>query len=98
MLKYFHFKANIMTEIYCNKLQKTLPSLNKAPFPGPLGERIFQQISQEAWKMWLTHQTMLINEYRLNLLDPDARSFLNTEMEKFLFGEGSTTPAGFTKI
>ncbi len=83
-------------EIFCSKLKQTTEGLNAAPFPGPLGERIFANVSKVAWRMWLEHQTMLINEYRLNLLDPKAREFLQDEMEKFFFGDGSAKPAGFS--
>ena len=65
------------------------------PYPGELGKRIFDNVSQEAWQMWLKHQTMLINEYRLSPLDPKSRSFLESEMEKFFFGEGSARPEGY---
>ena len=82
--------------INCKKLQKESPSLNSAPFPGKLGQKILNEISQEAWDMWLTHQTMLINEYRLSLIDPKSREFLREEMEKFLFGAGSAKPSGYT--
>ncbi len=81
--------------VHCKKLDKELEGLEEAPYPGELGERIYQDISQQAWDLWLGHQTMLINEYRLSLLDPKAREFLMTEMEKFLFGGGSETPSGF---
>jgi Fe-S cluster biosynthesis and repair protein YggX len=69
--------------------------MSKAPFPGALGERIFNEVSKEAWNMWLSHQTMLINEYRLNLLEPKSREFLKEEMQKYFFGEGSEKPAGY---
>jgi Fe-S cluster biosynthesis and repair protein YggX len=78
------------------KLNEEAEGLDIPPFPGALGEKIFNHISKQAWNMWLSHQTMLINEYRLNLLDPKARQFLREEMEKYFFGEGSETPAGFT--
>ena len=81
--------------VFCIKLQKESESLDAPPFPGALGEKIFQHVSKEAWKMWLNHQTMLINEYRLSLIDPQARAFLRTEMEKYFFGSGSEAPAGF---
>lgn len=81
--------------VYCHKLKEDLPALPFQPYPGPLGERIVKEISQKAWQMWLAHQTTLINEYRLNMLDPQARKFLAQEMEKFLFGEGSEKPEGF---
>ena len=82
--------------MFCIKLQKEGEHLAAPPFPGPFGEKIYQQVSKEAWTMWLSHQTMLINEYRLTLIDPQARAFLRTEMEKYFFGEGSEKPGGFT--
>lgn len=82
-------------EVMCAKLGRTAPGLTYMPYPGELGQRIFESISQEAWDMWLRHQTMLINEYRLSTLDPKACEFLAAEMEKFLFGGGSESPPGF---
>jgi len=82
--------------IVCIKLNKEAEGLMAPPFPGPLGEKIYTQVSKEAWKMWLDHQTMLINEYRLSLLEPKSREFLRAEMEKYFFGEGSEKPAGFS--
>lgn len=84
-----------MRHVYCVKLKKEAEGLERPPLPGELGQKIFNQISKEAWNMWLTHQTMLINEYRLSMIDPKARGFLMQEAEKFLFGEGSEKPAGF---
>ncbi len=81
--------------IFCEKLKKEAEGFDQAPYPGELGQRIFQHISKEAWQLWLSHQTMLINEYRLSMLDPKARTFLAKEMENFLFGNGSEKPAGF---
>ncbi|MDF1645458.1 MAG: oxidative damage protection protein [Legionellaceae bacterium] len=83
--------------VACQKLNQTLDALESPPFPGPLGTRIHEHISQKAWNAWLTHQTMLINEYRLSLIDPKARAFLQEEMEKYFFGESSTPPAGFSE-
>ncbi|MAZ43711.1 MAG: oxidative damage protection protein [Legionellales bacterium] len=76
-----------MPEVYCVKLKKNAPGLEVAPYPGPLGERIAKEISQEAWKMWVAQQTILINENRLMLHDPKARAFLEAEMEKFFFSD-----------
>ncbi|MCC5792347.1 MAG: oxidative damage protection protein [Legionellaceae bacterium] len=84
-----------MPQIFCIKLQQELEGFEQPPFPGPLGQRIAEQVSLKAWNMWLNHQTMLVNEYRLSLIDPKAREFLRNEMEKFLFGEGSAAPEGF---
>ena len=72
-------------KIFCQKLQELLPALEEAPFPTALGEKIHQNISAQAWQQWLNHQTMLINEYRLNLLDKSAKVFLQEAMQKFLF-------------
>ncbi len=72
--------------IFCQKLQKQAAPMSFAPVPGELGERILANISAEAWKLWITHQTMLINEKHLSLAEPEARKFLVEEMEKFLFG------------
>jgi Fe-S cluster biosynthesis and repair protein YggX len=81
--------------VFCQKLQKQAPGLNAPPYPGELGAKIFANISQEAWQQWLSHQTLLINENRLSLVDPKARKYLATQMEAFLFGDGSAKPAGY---
>ncbi len=81
--------------VQCVKLNKEAEGLKFAPYPGELGKRIFENVSQEAWKMWLAHQTMLINEYRLTPIEPKARKFLEEEMEKFFFGKGSEKPKEF---
>ena len=72
--------------VFCQKLQKEGDEIAFAPVPGELGQRILQGISDEAWKLWMKHQTMLINEKHLSLADASARSYLKEEMEKFLFG------------
>ena len=82
--------------VNCVKLGKEAEGLATPPYPGELGKRIFEQVSQEAWKMWLGHQTMLINEYRLTPIEPEARAFLEKEMEKYFFGEGSAAPQEYT--
>lgn len=81
--------------VQCVFLKKEAQGLKAAPYPGALGKRIFENVSAEGWKAWLGHQTMLINENRLSALDPSARAFLEGEMEKFFFGEGSSKPEGF---
>ncbi len=81
--------------IFCHKHQENAPALETPPMPGPSGEKIFNSICSNCWTDWLSHQTMLINEYRLSLINPEARKFLSTEREKFLFGPGSDKPAGF---
>lgn len=67
------------------------------PYPGELGQRIYDNVSKEAWQKWLGHQTMLINEYRLTPFQPNARKFLVAEMEKFFFGAGSKAPEGYVE-
>lgn len=81
--------------VHCAKLKKEAEALAFAPYPGELGKKIYESVSKEAWQMWLKHQTMLINEYRLSAIDPKAREFLAKEMDKFLFGEGWTMPEGY---
>lgn len=81
--------------VFCVKQQKQTEGLDFAPWPGPLGERVFNEIGKPAWNEWLAHQTMLINENRLTPRDPKTREFLQTEMEKFLFGEGAEKPIGY---
>lgn len=78
--------------VQCVKLNKEAEGLAAPPYPGELGKNIYLHVSQEAWQMWLQHQTMLINEYRLTPIEPKARKFLEEEMEKFFFGEGSAVP------
>jgi len=81
--------------VQCKKLGKEASGLDTPPYPGELGQKIYEHISQQAWEMWMSHQTMLINEYRLNLMDKKARAFLQTEMERFLFGDGAEKPPGY---
>ena len=81
--------------IYCTYLQRETEGLERAPYPGELGQRIYASISKEAWAAWVRHQTMLLNEYRLSPIDPKARKFLVEEMEKFLFGGGSQAPGSY---
>ena len=84
-----------MRMIVCAKLKKELEALSRPTYPGELGKKIFDSISKEAWALWLKHMTMLINEYRLTPIEPKASKFLEEEMEKFFFGEGSEVPKDF---
>ena len=81
--------------VQCVVLKREAPGLERPPYPGPLGQRIFEQVSKEAWERWRAHQIMLINEYRLTPIEPKARKFLEAEMEKFFFGSGSAKPTEF---
>jgi Fe-S cluster biosynthesis and repair protein YggX len=78
--------------VNCIKLGREAEGLAMPPYPGALGKRIFDQVSKEAWQGWLKHQTMLINEYRLTPIEPKDRKFLEGEMEKYFFGDGSAAP------
>ena len=81
--------------VNCVVLKREAEGLARQTWPGELGKRIFDNVSKEAWQRWIEHQNMLINEYRLNALDPNARRFLTEEMEKYFFGEGSQKPGEF---
>ena len=82
--------------VQCTKLEKEAEGLDRAPYPGDLGQRIFDNISQEAWQLWIKHQTILINENRLSPIDPKHRAFLEEQMQKFLFEGGGDMPEAFT--
>ena len=81
--------------VKCVKLGKEAEGLDYPTYPGELGKRIWESVSKEAWKLWLAHQTMLMNEYRINPMDPKARKMIEGEMEKYFFGEGSQLPEGY---
>jgi Fe-S cluster biosynthesis and repair protein YggX len=81
--------------VQCTYLKKEAPGLTFAPYPGELGKRIYEGISQEAFDLWKKHQTMLVNENRLNLADARARQYLARQMEQFLFGGDADKPAGY---
>jgi Fe-S cluster biosynthesis and repair protein YggX len=87
-----------MRMVFCQKLQQEAPGLERVPYPGALGKRIYEEISLEAWQQWLKQQTLLINENRLNVLHPDTRVFLEKEMKAFLFEGKTEKPKGFTPI
>lgn len=78
--------------VECVLLKQEAEGLDFAPYPGELGQRIYDNVSKQAWQQWLAHQTMLINEYRLTPIEPEHRKMLEGEMEKFFFGEGSEAP------
>ena len=86
-----------MTErlVYCKLLQRELPGQAFQSYPGELGKKIFENICMQAWQDWLAHQTILINEHRLSPIEPAHRKFLEEEMEKYFFGEGSKIPEGY---
>ena len=81
--------------VYCQYLKREADGLDRVPYPGDLGKRIYDNISAEAWRAWVGHQTMLINEYRLASFDPKARAFLAEERKKFLFEGNDDMPEGY---
>jgi Fe-S cluster biosynthesis and repair protein YggX len=77
--------------VNCVLLKKEAEGLERMTYPGDLGKRIFENVSQEAWKQWVGHQTILMNEYRLSPINPKDRKFLEEEMDKFFFGDGPSS-------
>ena len=82
-------------KVFCAKLSKEAPGLENPPFPGEQGQRIYQNVSAQAWQEWLNLQTMLINEHKLTPFQARDKQFLADEREKFLFGPGSSAPEGY---
>ncbi|HET7586471.1 MAG TPA: oxidative damage protection protein [Gammaproteobacteria bacterium] len=82
-------------QVQCVVLKHEAEGLDRPPYPGDLGRRVYENVSKEGWQRWVRHQTMLLNEYRLSPIDPKARKFLEQEMEKFFFGEGSEKPEDY---
>jgi len=84
--------------VHCIKLEKEAEGLDFPPYPGDLGKRIWEGVSKEAWAAWLKHQTMLVNEYRLNLSDIKARKYLAEQLEAYFFGSGAEKPVGYVPV
>lgn len=82
--------------VYCAYLKKEAEGLDRAPWPGELGQKVLKNISREGWNEWMRHQTMLINENRLNPMDKEHRKYLADQMESFLFGDGADAVEGYT--
>ena len=81
--------------VFCRKYQEELDGLERAPYPGPIGQDVFDNISKKAWQEWTDHQTMLINEKHLNMMDAESRKFLQGEMQKFFAGEDFEKAEGY---
>ena len=83
-------------KVFCVKFQREMEGLNEIPFEGhALGQKIYENVSKDAWKMWLEHSKMIMNEYRLNPLDPNSQKIMEEQMEQFFFGEGAKLPEGY---
>jgi len=81
--------------VQCVKFQKELPGLDEPPFNNELGKRIFENVSKDAWRLWLEHMKMLVNEYRLNLMDRQSQQLIQQQMEEYFFGEGAALPPDY---
>jgi len=81
--------------VHCVKFDREMPGLERPPWKGELGKRVYENVSQEAWRMWVEYSKMLMNEYRLNPLDPNSQKFVEEQMEQFFFGEGAKLPEGY---
>jgi Fe-S cluster biosynthesis and repair protein YggX len=81
--------------VHCRKLKQELPGLDLPPFPGPKGQEVYENISKQAWAEWMTHQTTLINEMRLNMMDLTARTYLSEQREKYFAGEQVDQAEGY---
>ena len=88
-------QAKAGRKVFCVKLQKELAGLDEAPFDNPLGQRIYERVSREAWAQWLERMKMIVNEYRLQLGTPEAQEFLLQQMQEYFFGEGAGLPPGY---
>lgn len=84
--------------VNCVILGEEVEALTKAPYPGELGQRILDNVSKDGWKKWMGQQTILINEHRINVVDPKGRAFLEEQMQRFFFGDGGDMPEGFTPV
>ena len=80
--------------VHCVKFGKELPGLDRVPWKGELGKRVYENVSKDAWKLWLEYSKMVMNEYRLNPLDPNSMKIMEEQMEQFFFGEGAKLPEG----
>ena len=85
-----------ITVVQCAKIGLELEALDRPPFPGPLGQRIYDNVSKEGWRLWQGQATLLINHYGLNMVDPRAQELLFEQMEQFFFGDDAQMPEGWT--
>jgi Fe-S cluster biosynthesis and repair protein YggX len=81
--------------VQCVKFGREMPGLDRVPWKGELGKRVYESVSKDAWKLWIEHSKMVMNEYRLNPLDPNSQKIMEEQMELFFFGAGSALPEGY---
>jgi Fe-S cluster biosynthesis and repair protein YggX len=82
-------------KVMCVKFGREMEGLDRVPWKGEIGQRIYEHVSKEAWKLWVEHSKMIMNEYRLNPLDPQSQKIMEEQMEQFFFGEGARLPEGY---
>jgi Fe-S cluster biosynthesis and repair protein YggX len=87
--------AQTVRMVKCVKLGRELPGLDRPPWKGEIGKRVYENVSKEAWAMWVNHSKMLLNEFRLNPLDPNSLKIMEEQMEQFFFGDGAKLPEGY---
>jgi Fe-S cluster biosynthesis and repair protein YggX len=87
--------AQTVRMVNCAKLGRELPGLDRPPWKGEIGKRIYENVSKEAWGMWVNHSKMLLNEFHLNPLDPNSQKIMEEQMEQFFFGDGAKLPEGY---
>jgi Fe-S cluster biosynthesis and repair protein YggX len=85
----------VKRKVFCVKFQKELPGLDETPFDNELGQRIYDNVSRDAWNLWKEHLKMIMNEYRLNLATPEAQEIVMKQMEDYFFGEGAALPPDY---
>jgi Fe-S cluster biosynthesis and repair protein YggX len=81
--------------VHCVKFDKDMPGLERIPWKGDIGKRVYENVSADAWKLWIEYSKMLVNEYRLNPLDPASQKIMEEQMEQYFFGEGAKLPEGY---
>jgi Fe-S cluster biosynthesis and repair protein YggX len=81
--------------VMCVKFGKELPGLDRVPWSGDLGKRVYENVSKDAWKLWIEHSKMIMNEYRLNPIDPNSQKIMGEQLEEFFFGAGAKLPEGY---
>ena len=81
--------------VHCVKFDREMPGLDRPPWKGELGKKVYENVSKEAWRMWIEYSKMLMNEYRLNPLEPNSQKFVEEQMDQFFFGEGAKLPEGY---
>src|SRR6476619_3168606 len=91
-----HAGESTTRTVFCVKLKRELPGLDAPPWPGPLGQRIYDHVSAEAWEMWEERMKMILNEYRLLPFQKEAQQIIAKQMEEYFFGEGAALPPGYT--